>query len=97
MYDMNNENIVVEMGIPVSVESCRLLWAAVLRSNWDQVFKASQSGDPRVRYIHRLDAQRSAEWFGSSGFCEVCALAGVDDEFVLDRFNAAYRQAGLAA
>lgn len=62
--------------------SCRALWCAVLASAWVEALYPSS----RARSV---EIQQSRNWFGSSDFFQVCALAGVEPSQVMMRFTAA--------
>lgn len=85
----------VVQDIDSHTDACRQLWCAVLLVQFQTVFP---SRDPRRKFRKdhwdELSVEESVRWFGSANFRQVCALAGVDDEFVMLGFERRMEMAG---
>lgn len=79
----------------ISARACCQLWSAVLLTQLETVFPGR---DVRRKFKEFHWQERlvieSIRWFGSRHFKQVCALAGVDDEFVMLCFERRMREAG---
>ena len=67
--------------------ACRALWASVLRDQWFWVFGGPLSDDAGH---HRREA---LAWFGTRNCAMVCALAGIEFDYVMLRYRRALRDA----
>ena len=65
----------------VDAVACRALWCALI---WDQ-WKIAMSPDDQ--FLKATEVCNARRWFGSKDFYIVCALAGIDAEYVMDRFD----------
>ncbi|PHS21762.1 MAG: hypothetical protein COA84_15215 [Robiginitomaculum sp.] len=92
MYNIGNSNTIIETRI--STSSCKKLWAAVLLAQWDLVFKSSKKKSHFALRFPTGDVMAARRWFGGRNFSIVCDLAGVDPEYVLDRFEEKLRAHG---
>ncbi|SNT76437.1 hypothetical protein [Paracoccus seriniphilus] len=68
----------------ITEDDCRELWCAVLAEAWREAFTTSTTATPR-------DIAVARRWFGSRDFHTVCALAGLDGDYVMCGFRAAVR------
>lgn len=63
-------------------QGARQLWRAVLAVNLDAALGVTVG--VKCKSLDRYQAQ---QWIGSRGFRDVCELAGLDPEFVLERLR----------
>lgn len=62
---------------PVNADACRALWAAVLFEQWRFMFPRKWATTVDVR-----KQEAAAAWFASRDCAQVCALIGIDVDYV---------------
>lgn len=72
----------------VSELACRALWCAVIEE------QRVLAVEPRVM-DPKLDVLQARRWFGSKDFRMACALAGLDDDYVLFALRPQLAEAGV--
>lgn len=79
----------------IEARACRHLWCAVLLAQYETVFPGKFSRKTyKPKHWETTTVMAAKRWFGSRYFETVCALAGVDHDFVLDKFNSRLEEVG---
>jgi len=87
-FDEGNANLITEPRI--DAYACQALWCAVIEAQYDLALT------PKWR-DKRADILRARSWFGSRDFFMVCALAGLDGDWLLSGIRLQFQMRGVAA